>query len=232
MQTPTARKINSGVSSAKANRLYWLGRYAERVYLTLHMLRKHFDLMIDEDKDAYIIFCTKMGVDKNKYTSADDFTKRYLFDATNPESVINMLERVKDNAMMLREEIMTETLCYIEISIAYMNKPEVQNCGIEGLQRITDNMLAFWGSIDERIVNNQIRHSIKFGKYLESLDLHIRFDYPFSRVEEIFNRMLDSIEKECYICNEMTLLMLKKQLNFDNYKNPEVLQLINGLFCA
>jgi len=231
MQTLTTKKINSGISSAKASRLFWLGRYAERVYLTLHMLRKHFDIMIDEDKDSYIVFCTKMGIE-NKYRSAEDFAKRYLFDLSNPESVINMLERVKDNAMMLREEIMTETLCYIELSIAHMNKPEVQNRGIEGLQRITDYMLAFWGSIDERIVDNQIRHSIKFGKYLESLDLHIRFDYPFNRIEEIFERMLHPIEKECYICDEMTLLTLKQHLTFDDYKNIGVLKLINTLFRA
>ena len=231
MQTLTTKKINSGISSAKASRLFWLGRYAERVYLTLHMLRKHFDIMIDEDKDSYIVFCTKMGIE-NKYRSAEDFTKRYLFDLSNPESVINMLERVKDNAMMLREEIMTETLCYIELSIAHMNKPEVQNRGIEGLQRITDYMLAFWGSIDERIVNNQIRHSIKFGKYLESLDMHIRFDYPFNRIEEIFERMLHPIEKECYICDEMTLVTLKQHLTFDDYKNIGVLKLINTLFRA
>ena len=231
METLTKIKVNSGVSSAKASRLYWLGRYAERVYLTLHMLRKHFDMMIDEDKDAYIIFCTKMGIE-NKYTSADDFTKRYLFDCSNPESVINMLDRVKDNAMMLREEIMTETLCYIELSIAHMNKPEVQSAGIEGLQRITDYMLAFWGSIDERIVDNQIRHSIKFGKFVESLDLHIRFDYQFNRVEGIFNRLLHTIEKECYICDEMTLLTLKQHFTFDDYKNIGVLQLTNSLFRA
>ena len=231
MQTLTTKKINSGISSAKASRLFWLGRYAERVYLTLHMLRKHFDIMIDEDKDSYIVFCIKMGIE-NKYRSAEDFTKRYLFDLSNPESVINMLERVKDNAMMLREEIMTETLCYIELSIAHMNKPEVQNRGIEGLQRITDYMLAFWGSIDERIVDNQIRHSIKFGKYLESLDLHIRFDYPFNRIEEIFERMLHPIEKECYICDEMTLVTLKQHLTFDDYKNIGVLKLINTLFRA
>lgn len=231
METLTEIKVNSGVSSAKASRLYWLGRYAERVYLTLHMLRKHFDLMIDEDKDAYITFCTKMGIE-NKYTSAEDFTKRYLFDCSNPESVINMLDQVKDNAMMLREEIMTETLCYIELSIAHMNKPEVQSAGIEGLQRITDYMLAFWGSIDERIVDNQIRHSIKFGKFVESLDLYIRFDYQFNRVEGIFNRLLHTIEKECYICDEMTLLTLKQHFTFDDYKNIGVLQLINSLFRA
>jgi uncharacterized alpha-E superfamily protein len=231
MQTLTETKINSGISSAKANRLYWLGRYAERIYLTLHMLRKHFDLMIDEDRESYITFCTKMGIE-NKYTSAEDFRKRYLFDVSNPESVINMLERVKDNAMMLREEIMTETLCYIELSIAHMNKPGVQSAGIEGLQRITDYMLAFWGSIDERIVDNQIRHSIKFGKFIESLDLHIRFDYQFKRVEGIFNRLLHTIEKECYICDEMALLTLKQHFTFDDYKNIGVLQLTNSLFRA
>jgi len=93
-------------------------------------------------------------------------------------------------------------------------------------------MLAFWGSIDERIVDNQIRHSIKFGKFIESLDLHIRFEYPYNRVEGIFNRMLDSIEKECYICDEMTLLTLKQHFTFDDYKNIGVLQLINSLFRA
>lgn len=227
----TATKINTGVSATKANRLFWLGRYAERVYLTLHMLRKHFDLMIDEDKDSYVRFCSQMGIE-NKYTSEEDFKSRYLFDDTNSDSVICMLERVKDNAMMLREEIMTETLCYIELSIAFMKKPEVQKTGIEGLQKVTDYILAFWGSIDERIVNNQIRHSIKFGKYLESLDLHIRFDYSFERVNEIFGRMNHSVEKECYICDEILLFKLKQELYPENYKNIKVLQLINSLFSA
>ncbi len=220
---------NSGISNLKANRLFWLGRYTERVYLTLHILRKHFDVMIDEDKYAYVTFCTSMGIE-NKYSSAEDFFSRYLFDIENPESVINMLEKVKDNAMMLREEIMSETLSYIELSIAYMKNSQTQNEGLSGLQHITDYILAFWGSIDERITDNEIRHAIKFGKFLESLDLHIRFGYSFQRVSSIFDRMIDSIEKDCNIYDKDALVSLKEEFTINNFRNIGVLQLINNLF--
>ena len=35
------------ISATNANRLFWLGRYEERVHLTLHLLRKCYDAMID-----------------------------------------------------------------------------------------------------------------------------------------------------------------------------------------
>ena len=41
------------ISAAKANRLYWLGRYAERAYLNLHLLRKYYDKTIDGLKAEY-----------------------------------------------------------------------------------------------------------------------------------------------------------------------------------
>ena len=37
----------TAISSGKANRLFWLGRYAERAYLSLHFLRRYFDLYLD-----------------------------------------------------------------------------------------------------------------------------------------------------------------------------------------
>ena len=36
---------NNLISATKANSLYWLGRYEERVYITLHLLRKCYDKM-------------------------------------------------------------------------------------------------------------------------------------------------------------------------------------------
>ena len=47
---------NNIISAAKANRLYWLGRYEERVYLTLHLLRKCYDKMIDGTPEDYETF--------------------------------------------------------------------------------------------------------------------------------------------------------------------------------
>jgi len=224
-------RTNSSISSAKANRLYWLGRYAERVYTALHMLRKHHDLMIDEDENAYVNFCTLMGIE-NRYASAENFMQRYLFDESNPDSVIYMLERAHDNAILLREEIMSETLSYIQLSICYMKKCESQGYGLNDLQLVTDYMLSFWGSIDERILVSQIRNTLRFGKYMECVDLHIRFDYPFTRVNQIFGRMMETIEKECYVCDELTLLLLQQQVTSDKYKEPKTLLLLNRLFCA
>ena len=41
------------ISASKANQLYWLGRYQERVYMTLHLLRKCYDQMIDGNPESY-----------------------------------------------------------------------------------------------------------------------------------------------------------------------------------
>ncbi len=231
MNTITLTKTDSSISSAKANRLFWLGRYAERVYTALHMLRKHYDRMIDEDENAYVHFCTLIGIE-NRYISAEDFMQRYLFDESNPDSVINMLERAHDNAILLREEIMSETLSYIQLSICYMKKCQSLGQGLNDLQLVTDYMLSFWGSIDERILTSQIRNMLKFGKYIECADLHIRFGYSFVRVNQIIGRMMETIEKECYVCDELTLLLLQQQVTSDKYREPRTLQLLNRLFCA
>ncbi|MEI8087790.1 MAG: alpha-E domain-containing protein [Paludibacter sp.] len=229
METMYKTKANHSISTAKATRLFWLGRYAERVYIALHQIRKHYDLMIDEDETAYISFCNKMGIE-NKYESSEDFMHKYLFDATNPDSVLSMLELVNDNAILLREEITSETLSYIQISISYMKNIEEKGKTINELQTVTDYMFAFWGSMEERIFSSQIRHAIKFGKYLECLDLHLRFNYPFERIEQIFNRMMESVDKEYYICDEITLLQLEGQITFDNYKEYKTVALLNHLF--
>jgi hypothetical protein len=229
METKIIKELTPSISVAKANRLFWMGRYAQRVYITLHLLRKHFDLTIDEDENAYKSFCIKMGIE-NKYSSSEDFFQKYLYDETNPDSVINMLDRTKSNAMVLREEIMSETLSYIEMSISHINYCKTNSHSLNDLQPITDFILAFWGSLDERILNKQTRHIIKFGKYLESTDLHIRFDYPYSRVEGVFKLMLETIEKDCYICNKETLRILQQKLTPDKYKDPTTLGMINTLF--
>jgi hypothetical protein len=229
METKT--DIYFSISIDKASQLYWLGRYTERVYTSLHLLRKHYDLMIDTDQEDYKIFCSQMGI-QNGYTSADDFMEKYLYDDANSESIVNMLERAKDNAILLRKEITSETLSFIELAIAHMNRCKAEKRGINDLQPLTDLMLAFWGSIDERIFATYIRNILKFGKYLECTDLHIRFHYPFPRVKEIYDRMLETIDKECYIYDELALLMLEQQMSAGQYKSPATLPLLNRLFKA
>jgi len=225
------KKMNKGISKAKANHLFWMGRYAERVYLALHFLRKHYDIMIDEDSYAYNDFCYKMGI-QNRYSSGEQFAESYLYDVENPDSIINMLERVNDNAVLLREEIKSETLSYVKMSISFMKKAKEDGCILPELQSITDFILAFWGSVDERINNAEIRKIIKFGKFVENADLHIRFGYSFDRIESINSRLFESANAENYLCDEINLLAYKNHMSFDKYQEPRVLYYLNELFTA
>ena len=76
------------ISATKANRLYWLGRYEMRVYLTLHQLNKCCDEMIDGSPEAYHAVWTKLDAMGN-YKTNDEFILGMLYDENNPSSVIS-----------------------------------------------------------------------------------------------------------------------------------------------
>jgi len=219
----------NSISTQKAQRLFWLGRYAERAYITLHLLRKHFDLMIDQDDEAFFSFCKKMNI-TNVYLSANDFITSYIYDIQNPDSIVNMLERANDNAILLREDISTEVLSFIQLPLCHIKSNDPEHNSLDNLQEITDHLLAFWGSLDERIHDPHIRNAIKFGRFLESADLHIRFGYDEKRIMPILNNLDEVIEKEGYLCDEMAYLKLKSNMNKGNVKTDEVLGLLSVLF--
>ena len=50
------------ISVEQADRLYWLGRYTERVYTTLRIFYRSFDTMIDEITDSYREFCEMVDI--------------------------------------------------------------------------------------------------------------------------------------------------------------------------
>ena len=50
------------VTLSKQNRLFWLGRYAERVYTTTQYMMKQYDRLIDGETVEYETFCQKMGI--------------------------------------------------------------------------------------------------------------------------------------------------------------------------
>ena len=74
------------VTLSKQNRLYWLGRYAERVYTTLQILMKLYDKHIDGETVDYAAFCRRMGVDC-AYGGEEAFFRGYLFDKDSACSV-------------------------------------------------------------------------------------------------------------------------------------------------
>ena len=196
------------ISVEQANRLYWLGRYTERVYSTIRMYFKSYDTMIDELADSYSEFCSSIDI-PNIYSSKEDFMKRYPFDAENPDSIISNLNRAYDNAIVLRESISSEALSYIQLAIYEMNKAAISSAPLLEMQHILDFLLAFWGIADDRIDSEQVRNIIKAGKRIERLDLYARLGAEREKLVREVHRLIPRVEKSGLPYEPEKLKMLK-----------------------
>lgn len=161
------------ISVEHTGQLYWLGRYSERVYTTLKIFADRFDSMLDLESDEYEEFCVRQEI-PNIYTSMEDFADRYCFDGQDPNSIYSNLIRAYDNAIVLREIIGSMALSYIQLAVYAMNKAKESPAPLLELQHVRDNIVAFWGIIDDSVDDEHVRSIIKFGKRVERIDLYAR----------------------------------------------------------
>ncbi len=176
------------ISLEQTNRLYWLGRYSERVYTTIRLYSKCYDDMIDDIGDNYADFCRMLEI-PNIYRDKEDFNQRYGFDETDPNSILSNLMRAYDNAVVLREEIGSETLSYIQLAIYAINKAKISRAPLLELQNVEDNILAFWGIADDFIESETIRNIIRTGKRVERIDLYARLKLGVKELKSELRRM-------------------------------------------
>lgn len=196
------------ISIEQEDRLYWLGRYVERTYTTLRLYCNRYDIMIDMDENSYGDFCDKLDI-PNIYQSAQDFIFRYGFDPENENSIFCNLLRAYDNAIELREMIHSEALSYIQLAIYDIKKAEISPSPIINLQKAMDNLLAFWGMIDDGIDDEMCRNTIKVGKRIERIDLYGRLHQSRTEMVREFHRMAGRIDRSLLEYNHNTLQDLR-----------------------
>ena len=196
------------ISVEQTDRLYWLGRYSERVYTTLRLYSHSFDTMIDEITDSYQDFCRMVDI-PDVYGSKEVFREKYPFDENNPDSILSNLIRAYDNAIVLREEIGSETLSYIQLAIYDMNRAKVSRAPLIEMQRVIDNILAFWGIADDSIDSEQVRNIIKTGKRVERVDLYARLGADRKELRREINRLAPRIERSGMKYHEENIEHLK-----------------------
>lgn len=216
------------VSLTNTDKLYWLGRYSERVYTTIRLFGESFDHLIEGDVQSISAFCASLNI-PNIYVSGDDFVERYLFDAENPDSVFANLTRAYDNAMTLREEIGSECVSYIQLAIYAMNSLRGSENPMFGLQKVVDDILAFWGLSDDIIPDENVRNIIKVGKRVERLDLYARLKLPKKDILREVRRLAVRISRTNlqYVqadIERLTALATAEKTAFD-----EIVALVDGL---
>ena len=182
------------ISLDKSSRLIWLGRYTERTFTICRTLSRYYDRMIDRDEFAYREFLDCLGL-PYIYGSRDAFIKTYIYDSGDPNSLASQLNRALDNAIEMREELTSDTLCYIQMAQDALREDREQSAPMLTLQEVVDDLFAFWGSADDNIASEECRTLIKCGKYVERLDLYVRLGYGFREVEKEASKLLNRLAK-------------------------------------
>lgn len=223
------------ISASKANQLYWLGRYQERVYMTLHLLHKCYDQMIDGNPEKYHVLRNALDP-SNSYTDNEAFALGMVYDENNPSSVFSALNHAMDNAILLREDIYTETLSYIELSISLMKKCKKENkINFTLLQYITDWSLAFWGSAEQRIFNTRILTLMMIGRHVEFLDMMLRYNYDLKRITLSYKTLKKylleipaSVDSDA--ANQLDALLVEEAFNLsDEEYKQKVIKYVNQM---
>lgn len=186
------------LSANKSNCLFWLGRYVERGYFLLHLMRRAYDEVLDlpagvmPQSDLLRLLHFSQG---ETFTTSREMMQ-HLYDSSTPTSLISIIERMMDNAILLRPEIYTESFSYIELCHNLINSYSASgDVNITDLQPITDYLLAFWGSVLER-VHGRKRNLLLIGKYVEQLDMDARYDYKLYRLKEVWSQLSHYFETD------------------------------------
>lgn len=193
------------VTIERLDNLYWLGRYIERVYQSLHIYMDAYDKLIDTDPEYYKAVCAMLGL-PNVYRSKEDFIYGFGFDTNNPGSILSNLYRAYDNAMVMRDEISTHTLSYIHLAVAELKKAAHSDAPIFGIQRVEDNLLAFWGCLDDEVDEESTRNAVKVGKRIERLDMFLRQRKPREELAREIDRLAHRITTTTLIYSKAALM--------------------------
>lgn len=216
------------ISVENLDRLYWLGRYSERVYTSARLFATSFDRMIDMDLENYAEFCSQLDI-PNIYHSREDFCERYIIDEQDPNSIYSNLMRAYDNAVELRNEIGSEPITYIQLAVYDMKRSRIVSAPIIGLQKVVDDILAFWGIVDDMIESENLRNIIKVGKRIERLDLYGRLQVERTSIVREVHRLAGRIQRtslhyDTGKIEELQSLIEAEQINYDR-----VVELADGL---
>ena len=189
------------LSCGNSERLFWLGRYSERVYTGIRALSGRWD------------------------SSAE----RICFDEANPESLYQSLIFAYDNAIVLRDEIGSDTFSYIQMAVYEMNSAKKSPAPLLHLQKVNDNIAAFWGMADDIISDENVRGIIKLGKRIERVDLFARNNAGNDEIRREVKRLTYRIAKTGLHYNAETLADLNKLSEKESIDRNEIIRKVESL---
>ncbi len=218
------------VSLNKTNRLFWLGRYSERVLSLTQYMMYWYDRMIDGSGIDYEDYCKKIGIPCD-YADSEEFIRKYLFDKDDKYSLRNAADEMLGNGMVLRETISSKTLAYLQMAVNALELASSDSApGIE-LQWVIDDVMAFRGSCDDFIEEEYIRNIIKCGISVERMSLYLRLGYNLEQASKEIKKMMNRLHKSGLEAQAMSVgtIELYKMDKSESVSEEELLRAIENL---
>lgn len=218
------------ISLTMQNRLFWLGRYSERVYSTLQYLLKQLDRRIDGTDMDYQDFCQRMGI-PCPYQNSHEFFQRYLFSPDAPCSLRSSADNMLGNGMVLREILSTSTLAYLQMAQSAMELAARSEGPTVELQWVLDDIMAFRGSFADSVERESYQSVTQAGIRTERISLMLRLDWRQDSLDAELRKLLNHLYKADLTTDTACLDALSRQvLQQERLPKKELLQVVEGLF--
>lgn len=182
------------ISEININNLFWLGRYVERVFTTLNSFFKYADRFIEGGQAAYEKYLEDINV-PDIYGSSEEFFSRYVFDLSDPNSIISNFDRALGNGIVLRETIKTPSLSYLQMAMDKFKSCKGTDKIRYDMLPVRDYIYAFWGSVDNNMTDMEALRIIHLGKSVERADMFLRLDYPAEEISAQLDNLIKHVSR-------------------------------------
>ncbi|MBQ0064895.1 MAG: alpha-E domain-containing protein [Firmicutes bacterium] len=215
------------ISLERVDNLIWLGRYSERVYLTIKEFFRCYDEMLDHPT-MYQEYCQNLQIPMI-YESPTDFVQRYVRDEDITDSIIANLYRAYDNCIVLRNEIGTETMTYLELALDDLKSIHEFDSFLLDLQLVVDHILAFWASLSENVLDYDVRDIIKLGQRQERMDMYLRLRKEKKDIKKAYDSLHHRLNKTILPYDLLKMEQLKTGVEETIIDYPACIECVEGL---
>jgi uncharacterized alpha-E superfamily protein len=209
--------------SRVANNLIWLNRYMERGYGIVNLLKVNFYANQDSPElFSWTPIIRNYTLPDNTFYTEDaieciDFM---VFDTVNPNSILNIVTKARENARGVQEHISKELWLCVNSYYLYLTKKDLRNnLKDEDPLVFLDNLLGFhlmfYGNTEITLERGPSFYFMNIGKFLERV-IQIS-DFTAIKLIEIA-KTTDSLEQSFYWKN-LLLSIGGYQLYLKNHKS-------------
>ena len=187
-----------------AESLFWLGRFVERAEGISISLQVQHSASLEADVYGFSNWEPILNAvgqlssfyKVHKEASSDNVIDYLIFSPENPNSIMECINRARENARGVRDMISKESWEIVNVTYHELNKFNMDMVRKEGPDKlfnfIRQRSYLFEGATEITMFRGKGYHFMRAGKYLERADqiariLDVKYHIPLPRVEDVCN---------------------------------------------